>query len=224
MRRDDVREKSFSKKSRFRLLTKGTKTVPASQIITILNDRYGADEELFEPNSTPSMVLCSMHAHNLIDLSGVKSGVKNKKIEPLILRTYAYPGKKGTHQADGVDDEFNDSPPRRGGSNKVPSIAVSTNTVTLCEGMAATSTVPGLFDRIKLKIGGHERSIADGFLLNNSPVALAIVEAMKIYPGRPIGVVLNFGFGESIITLDCLKFIFYVGIHAYVLFFCMIQW
>lgn len=190
---DDIREKSFSKTRRCRLLRTGKAIAPASQTITILNDRYGADEELYSPQSTPSMVLCSMRSEHVIDLSGLK----HKKYEPLVLRTYADPGEESKNEADGAHDNFNDSPPRRVRSKKIPGIAVSTSKISLCESMAATSAVPDLFDQIKLEIGGHGRSIADGLLISNSPVTQAIVEAIKVYPGRPIGVVLNFGFGGT---------------------------
>mmetsp|Transcript_11068 Transcript_11068/g.16763 ORF Transcript_11068/g.16763 Transcript_11068/m.16763 type:complete len:126 (-) Transcript_11068:206-583(-) len=45
-----------------------------------------------------------------------------------------------------------------------------------------------------MTIDGVERSIADGILMCNCPVAIAIDEARKLYPHRPLGVVINLGF------------------------------
>lgn len=36
--------------------------------------------------------------------------------------------------------------------------------------------------------------MADGALFQNCPLALAIDEASRLYPGRPIGTILNLGF------------------------------
>ena len=122
------------------------------------------------------------------------------KYDPLILRTYAYPNEE-----DSKNDEFlvGAIPEQESGAlsftdfDSAYGIAESTKTVTLCQAMGATAAVPGLVDRVRLDVNGNQRSCADGFLVSNSPIAIVIDEARKLYPTRPLGVVLNFGFGAS---------------------------
>lgn len=192
--RDDIREDVFSKVNHWRLMNKGTALSASDQIITILRNRYGRDEMLFNKNSTPTLALCCMRGEE-IDTS---NGKQVDKYDPLVLRTYAYPKEKYSK-----DDVFGAVPAQKPASlpfddfDAMYGVAESTKTPTLCQAMAATAAVPGLVDRVRLDVNGDQRSCADGFLVSNSPVAIALDEARKLYPTRPLGVVLNFGFGAS---------------------------
>lgn len=164
---------------------------------------------LDDTDSTPTLVMCSMRSisDKMIDLSDKKT--QQQKFEPLVLRTYSYPGEDGWSDGDSssssdlsygsnfnssIADRFYDNPSK---ITATSDLAVTENGVTLCEAMAGTSAVPGLVDRVVMDIGGEKRSVADGFLISNCPIAVAIDEARKLYPSRPLGVVLNFGFGTS---------------------------
>ena len=58
----------------------------------------------------------------------------------------------------------------------------------------ATGAPPVLVDRVRAKVDGKMRIMADGGLFQNCPLALAIDEASRLYPGRPIGTILNLGY------------------------------
>jgi len=62
------------------------------------------------------------------------------------------------------------------------------------EAMAATASVPLLFDRVRVTIDGKVRELADGTIFQCCPLSLAIDEARRLYPGRPLGVILSLGF------------------------------
>uniref|UniRef100_A0A7S3V594 PNPLA domain-containing protein n=1 Tax=Chaetoceros debilis TaxID=122233 RepID=A0A7S3V594_9STRA len=210
---DDIRDEVFSKISALRLVTKGTAVTPGKQIISVLEERYGCDELLDDPDSTPTLVMCSMRSSSniVIDLNDDKKKKQQNKFEPLVLRTYSYPGEDGWSDGNSsssssdlsygsnfqssIADRFYDNPSKIDVPASV--LAVSDNGVTLCEAMAGTSAVPGLVDRVVMDIGGEKRAVADGFLISNCPIAVAMDEARKLYPGRPLGVVLNFGFGDT---------------------------
>jgi hypothetical protein len=95
---------------------------------------------------------------------------------PLVLRTYNYPATPvtGSHLA----------------------LADTTSDISMAEAMAATSAVPGLAHRIELTIDDRAVKLADGYLHANDPIVLALNEARKLYPKRPIGLVMSFGFTD----------------------------
>ena len=91
-------------------------------------------------------------------------------IEPFILRTYDYPK---TNQFDGYS---------------------GTSSCTMVEAMAATSCQPPALDRVKIEVDGETKNLCDGVVLCTCPLPIAIGEAMKLYPTRPLGVILSLGF------------------------------
>ena len=55
-----------------------------------------------------------------------------------------------------------------------------------------------MFDRLETQDeNGRDLKLADGGLVCNCPIVLAIMEAKRIWPDRPIGVVLSFGIDPS---------------------------
>lgn len=64
----------------------------------------------------------------------------------------------------------------------------------LYEGCAATSAVPVLVDRVRIEVDDHLRIFADGMMFQNCPMSLCIDEAQRLYPNRPIGVIVSLGF------------------------------
>ncbi len=141
---------------------------------------FGSTEMLYNPQTTPSMAVCSMRIDGEKGKNG-RAGPSSYK--PLVLRSYKYPGEEITERT---------SISRRGANDRV---SMSTCSSTLYEALSATSAVPGLADRVKMTIDGVERSVADGVLMCNCPIAIAIDEARKLYPHRPLGVVISLGFG-----------------------------
>ena len=65
--------------------------------------------------------------------------------------------------------------------------------VSLAEAMLATSAVPMKYKPIKMNIEGEQLDFADGGLYYESPVAIAISEARRLCPNRPIGVIMSLG-------------------------------
>jgi len=146
---------------------------------------------LFSPSGIPACVLCA-----------ARNGDDDGPIEPFVLRTYEYPDVKERLSAeDNESDQFRDNPAvgnvDTAADDKGKPYAIvrsaSCSTVSIVDAMAATSAVPGIFDRVKISIGGKEKVFADGGLFCNSPVAVAMDEARRLYPGRPLGVILSIG-------------------------------
>ena len=65
--------------------------------------------------------------------------------------------------------------------------------VSLAEAMLATSAVPMKYKPIKMNIEGEQLDFADGGLFYESPVAIAISEARRLCPNRPLGVIVSLG-------------------------------
>ena len=170
--------------------------IPDSQIFAVVKNRYGSDEALFLPGSPPGMSLCTM-CKDVFDLSGGE----HTSYEPLVFQTYAYPNEinegnndegKVTVEKEHFDDDGLSAFTAPFG------VATSNCTATLCEARAATSAVPGIVDRVEIEIDGKKRSVGDGFEICNAPIAIAIDEARKLYPKRPLGVVLSLGVGKFV--------------------------
>jgi len=104
-----------------------------------------------------------------------------KSIKPFILRTYEYP---------------KDGHTKRAKSGIIESSCATTSTIAA----GATSAIPGVVDRIRDEIDGKAISFGDGGIFLNCPVAAAIDEARRLYPNRPLGVVLSIGYGEKNIS------------------------
>lgn len=184
---DDIRENTFSNLSLCRFLFKCTALKPEMQIRSVMEKRYGCEKILFNPESTPTMVLCSMVNTDIINSD------RNKKIayEPFVLRTYTYPGDEKKHKLS------SNARHESGAISDMASLSKSSHHTTFVDALAATSAVPGLVDRIKVKVDETEVELGDGGLICNSPVAIAIDEARKLYPTRPLGIILNFGFDHT---------------------------
>ncbi|GFH43942.1 hypothetical protein CTEN210_00416 [Chaetoceros tenuissimus] len=103
--------------------------------------------------------------------------IEDREIEPLIGRTYEYPNAP-------IDED-------------VPKLAHSSSGMKMYEAMAATGSPPVLVDRVRAKVDEKMRIMADGGLFQNCPLALAIDEASRLYPGRPIGVIVDLGYTDN---------------------------
>lgn len=93
-------------------------------------------------------------------------------IEPFLLRNYKYPISA---------------------MSKNEGLLRSSNAVSFTDSMAATSAHPLLFDRVETQINGGKFELADGSIFSNNPVLVAIDEATRLYPNRPIGVIISVG-------------------------------
>jgi len=174
-----------------KLLAKGRMVSTRNSVRNLLEKRYGSAKPLLSPSGIPACVLCATRN----DETGY--------IEPFVLRTYEYPSvKEGFSAEENGNDQFQDNPAVGNADNATddkgkPSFALvrsaSGGSVSIIDAMAATCAVPGVFDRVKINIGGKEKAFADGALFCNSPVAVAIDEARRLYPRRPLGVFLSIG-------------------------------
>lgn len=111
------------------------------------------------------------HNHNSAQDDDLKT-IQNREFEPFIARNFEYP------------EENQDKEP----------LAKSSNKMMLYEGCAATSAVPVLVDRVRIEVDDHLRIFADGMMFQNCPMSLCIDEAQRLYPNRPIGVIVSLGF------------------------------
>ena len=178
-----------------KLLAKGRMVSTRNSVRNLLEKRYGSAKPLLSPSGIPACVLCATRN----DETGY--------IEPFVLRTYEYPSvKEGFSAEENGTDQFQDNPAVGNVDNAAddkgkPSFALvrsaTGGSVSLIDAMAATCAVPGVFDRVKINIGGKEKAFADGALFCNSPVAIAIDEARRLYPRRPLGVFLSIGMGTD---------------------------
>ena len=187
---DECREKAFCSFSYMDLLTKGKAVSTQNSLLNVFEGRYGSTP-LRNPNGIPAVVTtaCKREKKKQGEQGGSSSRSDSKKksnfYRPLLLRTYDYPG--------GDDDAANNDHNLESSGD----LAESTSNIKLVEAMAATSAVPGLVDRVKVTIDDEPRSLADGYLCANDPTVIALNEARKLYPGRPIGLVLSIGYDDE---------------------------
>ena len=154
------------------LLFKGKLVDSENSLLKVFEKRYGS-VPLKNPDGVPTVVTT---------ISRSKGSNENGEhiYQPLLLRTYDNPDEDEHEVGHGKID-----------------LAESTSNVKLVEAMAATSAVPGLVDRVQIEIDGEKRSLADGFLFANDPTVVALNEARELYPRRPIGLVMSFGFDDN---------------------------
>lgn len=167
---DDIRDNGFSKINFCNLLCCNQLIEKRSQMIHFLHKYF--DIPLKNPNCIPTMVCIAAVKDSKERDEETLEDIEDREIEPLIGRTYEYPN------APNHED--------------VPKLAHSSSGMKMYEAMAATGSPPVLVDRVRAKVDGKMRIMADGGLFQNCPLALAIDEANRLFPGRPIGVI-----GES---------------------------
>ena len=69
--------------------------------------------------------------------------------------------------------------------------------------MAATGSPPVLTDRVRARVDGVTRIMADGMTFGNCPITMAINEARRLYPNRRIGTIFNIGYTiEDEVTIN----------------------
>jgi len=180
---DDAREYGFKNINLCRLLMTGSALTEEQQFKTVIARRYGTEEPL-KSDGIPTVVLCASRNDTKVDLS--KTGISYK---PFILRTYDYPEQ-------GDADTFHDNPTVSDAGVGV-NLVEGTCSIKLCEAMAATSAVPGVVDRVRINVDGKQMSLADGMLYCNCPLVIAINEARRLYPNRPLGVIFSIGYGHA---------------------------
>jgi hypothetical protein len=185
---DDIREQSFTKIKKRKVWTKGRMVKQVHSIEEIIRARFGS-EELLRPGDIPACVLCAAQQH--------EDGKNGKKtIEPFVLRTYNYPPSSNGEAEAYMQDvnvrekHFTEEQVERGVVN-------SCSSATLAEAMAATTAVPMVYKPVKVNLKGEQLDFADGVIFNESPVAIAISEARRLYPNRPLGVIMSIGLTSS---------------------------
>jgi len=156
--------------SLFTLCRTGALVEKKNHILSILEKRF---DQPLKSEGIPTMALIAAKVNDE-DQDELEVDVDKRDYEPLIARTYEYPNR------------LNNKP-----------LAKSTSSMKLFEAMAATSSVPPLFDRVRVNIDGKVRALADGTIFQCCPLSLAIDEARRLYPGRPLGVILNLGFNDG---------------------------
>lgn len=174
---DHVTENSLRKLSPINLLCCDDMIQEGTQVKDVLKEFY--DIPLLQPHCIPTMTL----------ISAIKDGdeysaeeewigdIDKRDLEPLIARTYEYPTQPESLR-------------------KIKPLAYSTSGMKMYEAMAATGAAPLLVDRVRAEVDGKMRSMADGGIFQNCPLSLAIAEAHRLYPGRPIGVIVNVGYND----------------------------
>mmetsp|Transcript_19233 Transcript_19233/g.22239 ORF Transcript_19233/g.22239 Transcript_19233/m.22239 type:complete len:485 (+) Transcript_19233:120-1574(+) len=177
---DDAREKTFKKINLIKVLTTGAAVNSENSLMKVFETRYGADTPLYNPDGVPSFVLSSTSGRKGGTSKRVKD-VNDTFIEPFILRSYHYPEQEEEEIRNSNDFE----------------LAKSSSSATLIEAMAATSAVPGLVGRVEINVDGKDRLFADGNVVANSPLTVALNEARRLYPNRPLGVVMSIRFDQA---------------------------
>ena len=169
---EQIRTRTFgslrsSKHKLWQIARKGKIVEYSDSIEAIFKNYVGDTNLLMNLSAIPACALCSSQV------------VGDLSIKPFIVRSYNYPQQhsKNTSKFSSCD---------------VTSIR-STSSISLANAAAGTTAVPGLLAPVKIKIDGEQISLADGAVFCNSPVAIALNEATKLYPNRPIGVVLSIG-------------------------------
>ncbi len=175
---DDVRERTFGNLNFVELLKTGSLVCKEHQIENIIYERWGDEKSLLNPSGPPVMVLCSLKHDGVIDQTTRKTG--DYDYEPFIFRTYEYPHDSTT----ATDDDS--------------SMFNSSSSIEMHKAIAATTALPVVVDRIHTQIDGKDVSLADGGIFGDCPIAVAIDEARRLYPRRPLGVILSIGMNEHL--------------------------
>jgi predicted acylesterase/phospholipase RssA len=165
---DDIRERVFSRMKLSNLLISGASIDNnEDQMAAIFSGRWGS----------PGPPLLYPDGPPAMAVAAMRY---DDCVEPIVLRTYNYPntGSKNFNQHDAI-------------------VKSSSSIVSGTEATAATAAVPGVVHQIKATMGGKEVSLADGGLFGNCPIAIAIDEARRLYPRRPLGVVLSIGLNKN---------------------------
>ena len=195
---DDIREKSFTDINTRKLWTKGRMVKKDRSIEHIINQRLGT-EPLYLPGSIPAFALSAGRNKK-------KKASRGNKIEPFIFRNYNYSQsteeeqQQQTHNGCTQDlqitlhGEDMVSPPANAKTrNAADCLVKGCSSVSLAKAMSATSAVPTVYKAIKMNIEGKEMEFADGGIFCENPIAIAISEARRLFPDRPLGVIMSVG-------------------------------
>jgi len=171
---DDIRENCFKRISLLTLCCTGALVEKKHHILPILEKRYQGP---LKHDGIPAFALIAAKVdEEEKDRNAVLDFDEgNFNYEALIARTYEYPN----------------------GSPNTKPLAKSTSSMKISEAMGATSAVPPLVDRVRAIVDGKMRTMADGGIFQVCPLSLAIDEARRLYPRRPLGVILNLGFNDN---------------------------
>ena len=179
---DRIREGSFKKMRLGNLFTDGTLMSDEDKMGNIFKAKYGG-KPLYKSDGLKSFALCTIRNNSNEDSNNTSD---ESKFKPFVLRSY-----------DVFDDSYEDIEDTEGNDDMDDFKMDGTNDIDLWEAMTATSAVPVLVDRIELNVNGEKRKAADGVLVSNGPLAIAMSEAHRLWPKRPIGVVLSTGGSDS---------------------------
>ena len=182
---DQIRERVFSKFGSpagiFSLCCKGTMTSGEDSMAHIFLENY-RDIPLCNEGGLRSFGLCTVRNEHPSNGPDKK---KTTTYDPYILRSYELPGGEPTTTTNRHDNNTEKEEFRVDGTSKI----------LLCEAMAATAAAPVLASRVNLSVEGDIKRVADGCLISNAPAVIAIAEARRLWPKRPIGIILDFGCG-----------------------------
>jgi len=162
---EKVRKNTFAKWSITQMITKGHLMIDKRE--EIFHETFGERTTYVDhavEGGVKSFAVCVRR-----ELSESSTSNENE-LEPFLCRTYEIP-----------EDQKKNALP---GTHKLP----------LYLSMTATSAAPKAFNRTVAKIGGENYQLCDGMLLENNPVIIAVREAKLLWPNRPIGNILSFGF------------------------------
>jgi predicted acylesterase/phospholipase RssA len=126
---------------------------------------YYNDAPLYNPSGLKTFALCTVR-HQQDDGTST--------FDPFVLRSYDLPEE--FDERAGIEFE-------------------GTSDILLWEAMAATSAAPILFDRVELSVNGEVKRCGDGLIVSNSPLVVALSEARRIWPRRPLGIIVSLGCG-----------------------------
>lgn len=176
---DEYRENSFGNIDFANLCCCGTRSlIPYSkQMVKYMKKNYG-DIPLRQKHAIPAMACISVVKQNPT-LSAEEeriADISKREVVPLIARTYDYPNENDRYMKD--DNYIQNS-----------------SGMKLYEAMAGTGSPPVLTDRVRAKVDGVTRIMADGgMVFGNCPITMALDEARRLYPNRRIGTILNIGY------------------------------
>ena len=188
---DDVFRTTFLQKSWQRIFTHGSMSDRKTALASVYRRNYG-DVPLYKPGNLKAFALAAVKEQSTSTrttdsiLSSCNSSVSSPN--PYILRTYDVP--------DMIDDDDDDHDAAK--TCTLP-VCAGSSTVRLWEAMAATSAAPLLADRIVLHDDDDDEdddstttttTCADGGVIANNPFVVGILEALRLWPRRKLGVVV----------------------------------
>ena len=173
-----MRKKWALKVSLMRTIVRGKAIKKKNEITAIARDIFGDEAVGDGSRYTKAFAVCTARLDYKMDPESKTASVP---YAPFIARNYEY---ACVTEACSI-------------SSITPLCEHGSSDINIADAIGATAGVPGIARRVRINTTKGAVSLADGGMMCNCPIAIAIDEARRLFPNRPIGVILSLGLDEN---------------------------